>query len=59
MSTEFNPYRAPQAALGLPTDRHEPGEVASKGRRFGTLVVDYVGYFAASFVIGIVLGKRR
>ena len=55
MSTEFNPYRAPQAAVDLPADQHEPAEIASKGRRFGTLVVDYLGYFAASFVIGIVM----
>ncbi|TZF89753.1 RDD family protein [Cognatilysobacter lacus] len=47
-----NPYLAGDAALATPP-RHYTGEVASKGRRFGTMVADYVIYYVLSLVISM------
>jgi uncharacterized RDD family membrane protein YckC len=53
MSEQINPYLAPTAAL----DESRPIEEmrhASKGLRFGTLLIDYVGYIMLAFVSGII-----
>lgn len=55
MTAEPNPYQAPASDLGL----DEPAstlESAGKGRRFGTLVIDYLCYFVCSLVLGIFVG---
>ncbi|MEO8671097.1 MAG: RDD family protein [Tahibacter sp.] len=53
MATEFNPYQTPNSDVGLADSNHY--ELASKGRRFGTLVLDYVGFFVIGIVLGLVL----
>lgn len=54
MSDTLNPYSPPQASVDpLPVDL--PRQPASKGRRFGTFVVDYLLFMAMSFVFGVVV----
>jgi uncharacterized RDD family membrane protein YckC len=55
MSADPNPYRPPSADLGTAA---EPADapLAGKGRRFGTLIVDYIGFYLLSMVIGIATG---
>lgn len=55
MDPTANPYHPPESNVegAAPAD----GLVdAGKGRRFGTLVVDYVGYMILAFVVGVFLG---
>jgi len=54
MSEPVNPYQPPTAeVLDAPsTSGYEP---ASRGRRFGTLVVDYFCYLFMSFLLGMLL----
>ncbi len=47
-----NPYLPPQAPVDMPEQR-DTTEAAGKGRRFGTLLVDYACYMALSFCVGI------
>ncbi|HRE18433.1 MAG TPA: RDD family protein [Rhodocyclaceae bacterium] len=52
MTQELNPYRPPMSDVA----DVEPGQasvVASKGRRFGTLLIDYACYMATSFGVGL------
>jgi uncharacterized RDD family membrane protein YckC len=53
MSSEYNPYSAPASAV---TDNVEFKrlERATKGLRFGTLLIDYVFIWVFSFLVGIV-----
>lgn len=53
MSEQVNPYQAPAAALEdiLPASELQ---VASKGIRFGTLLIDYFGYLMLAFVGGVI-----
>lgn len=54
MSDTLNPYSPPQASVEpLPSER--PLALASKGRRFGTFVIDYLLFMAMSFVFGVVV----
>jgi hypothetical protein len=55
MSDSIDPYRSPESntvAVALPAEVVPAG----KGRRFGTFIVDYIGFFILSFVIGFVIG---
>lgn len=55
MSEQFNPYQPPSAEVVSvrPIQIREP---ASRGRRFGTLMVDYCGYLVLSAIVGLVVG---
>jgi uncharacterized RDD family membrane protein YckC len=53
MNTEFNPYSAPESAVA--DIDHRPRSLASKGQRFGTLIIDYICYLALSALSGIVI----
>jgi uncharacterized RDD family membrane protein YckC len=53
MNTEFNPYSAPESAVA--DIDHRPRSLASKGQRFGTLVIDYLCFFVVSFLFDIVI----
>ena len=52
MSNEYNPYSAPASAVETDVEFRRP-ERASKGQRFGTLLIDYVFIWVFSFLIGI------
>lgn len=50
-----NPYQPPQSNVegaGAAGDLVDAG----KGRRFGTLVIDYIGFMVWAFIVGIILG---
>lgn len=49
METE-NPYQVGAAALAMPAEPYT-GELAGKGRRFGTMLVDQVTYYLLCAVI--------
>ena len=53
-SPNFNPYQPPKAVVEDQVEAHEI-EPASKGLRFGTYVIDLIGYYALSFVAGMAL----
>jgi uncharacterized RDD family membrane protein YckC len=53
VNTEFNPYSAPESAVA--DIDHRPAELASKGQRFGTLIIDYICFIALSSLFGIVI----
>lgn len=61
MADNSNPYQAPSSQLAEPAAT-ELGEIAGKGRRFGTFVVDYFGCtFSGAFLgalIGLTLGEQ-
>lgn len=57
MNTEYNPYSPPTSAVGDGADA--AGELASKGRRFGTLLIDYFFFYLVIFVIGAFVGATR
>lgn len=52
MTQELNPYRPPQSDVA-DVEPVQPAIAASKGRRFGTLMVDYACFMLASFCIGL------
>jgi uncharacterized RDD family membrane protein YckC len=52
---ERNRYAPPRSNVDA-TAPPCPTDFASKGRRFGTLVVDYIGYSLSAFVIGVLIG---
>jgi len=54
MSDDWNKFAPPSSPLELPAQPRER-EIASKGRRFGTLVVDYICYLALAFVFGVLI----
>jgi hypothetical protein len=51
MGTEHAPVEHPPAA----PDPAAPRVEAGKGRRFGTVLVDYAGFFVSSFLLGTVV----
>lgn len=51
-----NPYRPPVADVELPPETGDGRPLAGKGRRFGTLLIDYVFYYLLSLATGLVLG---
>ena len=54
MTQDLNPYRPPTAAVEASTTADDAAHpVAGKGRRFLTLVIDQMGYYAFTFVLGI------
>jgi uncharacterized RDD family membrane protein YckC len=59
---ERNRYAPPRSNVVEAVTPQSPTVFASKGRRFGTLVVDYIGYFLGGFVIvgliEILFGQR-
>ena len=55
MTQDINPYKPPQADLALDTPTLAGGE-ASKGRRLGTFVVDYIGFVVFGGLTGGLLG---
>ncbi len=55
MNQPGNPYQAPHSDVAGP-DQHRAIELAGKGRRFGTYIIDMIGFFACSLVFGIVVG---
>jgi len=55
MTQDLNPYRPPTAEVEMAPVAAESRPLAGKGRRFLTLLIDQVGYYAFSFVLGIVL----
>lgn len=57
MNTEYNPYSPPTSVVGERDDIQH--ELASKGRRFGTLLIDYVFFYLIIFVIGFAVGITR
>lgn len=55
MNTEYNPYSPPTSVVAEHADTPSQ-EVASKGRRFGTLLIDYLGFYLLSFLVGMTIG---
>lgn len=55
METERNRYAPPGSNVDATTPPG-PTVFASKGRRFGTLVVDYIGYFLSAALFGVLIG---
>lgn len=57
MSVEHNPYQPPVSPLAdRAPDESRAIEPASKGKRFGTFVVDYICFLVLSFMVGIATG---
>ncbi|MFC0351118.1 RDD family protein [Undibacterium danionis] len=56
MDQTQNPYSPPTAEVLLP-EGAVTGKLnlAGNGRRFGTLVVDYLGYLLLAFIVGVVV----
>jgi uncharacterized RDD family membrane protein YckC len=50
-----NPYAVGEAALATPPERFT-GEIASKWRRFGTMLIDYVFYYIFCAILGVIAG---
>ncbi len=55
MTTNFNPYSVPDSAL-TETVVNQRREVASKWRRFGTWLIDYVCFLLLSVLFGALVG---
>lgn len=55
MDSHNNPYQAPESDVSIP-EAPMALDAAGKGRRFGTYIVDYVGYMVLAGFIGAVLG---
>lgn len=55
MNMEHNPYSPPKAEV-IAEVHAAPMVIASKGRRFGTMLIDYVCFFALATVLGFVIG---
>ena len=56
MTQDLNPYRPPSADVELATEASDARPLAGKGRRFATLLLDYVGYYIFSGIAGVLLG---
>jgi uncharacterized RDD family membrane protein YckC len=53
MTQDLNRYRPPQSEVQVADDAAQPEvELASKGRRFGTLVVDFFGRMLFAALVG-------
>lgn len=52
MNEQSNPYQPPVSNVEPSAVTYELA-LASKGKRFGTLLVDYAGCYASSFLIGV------
>jgi uncharacterized RDD family membrane protein YckC len=50
-----NPYQPPSSVIDAAVASHSL-EPAGRGRRFGTFVVDYVGFMLLGLVVGMILG---
>jgi uncharacterized RDD family membrane protein YckC len=55
MAIDTNPYKAPDSG-DLVSTAPLVNDLASKGTRFGTLLIDYAGYFVCCFIAGIFIG---
>ncbi len=56
MEQSLNPYRPPEADIQTAAAvAGTPIEIAGKGRRFCTWVVDYVAFLVLSMILGIVI----
>jgi len=55
MESDANPYQPPTTDVAAPA---EPAvmELAGKGRRFTTCVIDYLGFYVFAALVGIVVG---
>jgi len=53
---EQNPYAAPRSRVEDSAEPFDATEVATRGRRFLNLLIDFFGYMALSVLIGVVLG---
>ncbi len=53
---DTNPYRPPTVEVDLLPDAAEGRPLAGKGRRFATLIIDYIGYYVLALVAGLVMG---
>jgi uncharacterized RDD family membrane protein YckC len=58
MTTENNPSSPPPSDAGTAT-RPNSLEIAGRGRRFGTLVVDIAGYLLLSGLLGALIGAAE
>jgi uncharacterized RDD family membrane protein YckC len=54
--SDSNVYAAPESNLDADEAGANNMELAGKGRRFGTLIVDYNGFFIFSIVLGAIIG---
>ncbi len=55
MNQALNPYRPPTAEVELAPDTAGQRPVAGKGRRFATLLLDYVGFVMLSMIVSGIL----
>jgi len=55
MTQEMNPYRPPTAEVELVTEAAEGRPLATKWRRFSTLLLDYIGFYLLGALVGIAL----
>jgi uncharacterized RDD family membrane protein YckC len=53
---ERNPYAPPTAHVSAVADETTEGAAASRGQRFANLIIDTVGYYLLSMIIGVILG---
>jgi uncharacterized RDD family membrane protein YckC len=54
MTPETNPYLAPKSHIPIP-DENRAIVLASKGRRFGTFVVDYAVNMGFGAIVGVII----
>jgi uncharacterized RDD family membrane protein YckC len=55
MTQEMNPYRPPTAQVELTPEAGDGRPLATKWRRFSTLLLDYVAFYLLGALVGIVL----
>jgi len=56
MNEALNPYRPPTAEVQLAAEEDSTSlEIAGKGRRFCTWLLDYAGFLALSMIVGVVM----
>ena len=56
MTQDLNPYRPPTANVELQASTAvDDRPLAGKGRRFATLLLDYIGFYASGAVVGVLL----
>lgn len=55
MNTQYNPYSPPTSEVAERAGSQD-FELAGKGRRFGTLVIDYIVFYIVMFMVGMVVG---
>lgn len=54
-TVEYNPYAPPRADLSMPPEPPGALDPASKTRRIINLLVDAIGYYTLSMVVGLVI----